>query len=68
MYRLIVDVAIGDDLETGKKLAELYLNDLRKLGTLPNAQYKLAKDGERGGKNFLNVDESGRVLTAKLSL
>jgi hypothetical protein len=75
MYRLILDIPLGDDEKEAKVKAENILADVKftlqdcGIEDTKNAQYRLSKDDDRAAKNYLNIDkESNRVLTSKLRL
>lgn len=77
MFRLIIDFPLGDDEEIARDKAVELLTSIRattlieqstSLDILEKGQFRLTKDGDRGNKNYMNVDETGRILTGKRKL
>ena len=68
-YRLHIDIALGTDLEEAKELADHIVGHIARMEIiegLSNFKYKLCNDGDRGNKNYLDINENGHCSNQKI--
>ncbi len=71
MFRLVLDIELGEDQELAIKEAKFITEELRKLGsTMPNGningmKLKLQRDEDRRPKNYMTIDENGHASGKK---
>jgi hypothetical protein len=76
MFRLIIDLPLGEDEELAADLSKEFLSSLEEMvldcfvrdEPFDNLQYRLAKDEDRHPKNYLNKNENGHCATSKSKL
>ncbi len=70
MFRLHLDIPMGDNVDKAKEDAIMLLATLKEVlmnEGFTETTYKLMRDGDRSGRNILNVVD-GREMTKKLTL
>ena len=76
MYRLVIDIPLGEDLDQAKEDASNLLSKIRSTwdkddveppSNINDTQYRLSHDGDRTPKNYMNID-GDRALTRKLKV
>lgn len=74
MFRLHLDIQLGDDEEKAAKMAEEIVKALgeaiysKRLTNKLTLQYRLGKDEDRGNRNYLSKDANGHVSTGKVRI
>ena len=73
MYRLHLDLPLGEDLENAQKTAEQVIGVLKSelscyglKEKLTIVQYKLCFDDDRRNHNYLDINENGHTSNKKL--
>lgn len=65
MYRLHIDVPLGDDVLAARISANKILDCLTPLKERYNIQYRLGNDADRQKSNYMQINENGHCSNKK---
>lgn len=78
MFRLHLDIGMGENLEDAKNLSQCFLDRIKELiekeynettiKILKTLRYRLLRDDDRQPKNFLNIDDNGHASGKKAKM
>lgn len=69
LYRLHFDIPLNDNqeqsIDVSKRIVEAIVSTIKQFSDIDMVNVRLGNDGDRGKRNYLNINDSGHAASGK---